>query len=165
MSHLFDEINLCEKLIDTELRPKMDEAMKRYIGEYIPQNADDWDVLINEIYANVQLNLPSTFFQTPRVYCRAKNKNYIAKELDPVTGRKIPVLKDSQKSSVTQEAVMNYLIQENNYKDEVRKVNLDAHLFPYGASWKGYYGDFGIGDDGTIDFGKKKLFYSLCLPN
>ncbi len=165
VDNLWQEIRLSEKIIETELIPKMRESLTRYTGDFVPRMAKGWDILINEAYTNIQLNLPSTFFQAPHIFCRAETKQFIVKEFDPIQQRRVEVVKDSTKSCRIQEGLHNYLLEEINYKDEIRQVNLDAHLFPYGVSWKGYHGEFGIGDDGSIDLKKEEIFYKRWRPD
>jgi len=120
---LKNEIQMSVKFNEKELLPILDECLSRYTGTYIPPFAANWDIVVNEIYPVVQSYMPSIFFRTPRALLKPKQKTYIAKRRDPVSGEMIDMQLDSAKSATTQEAILNYSIAEEiDYKNEVRKV-------------------------------------------
>lgn len=141
LNALKNEIDMAEALNKEELQPIMVENLQRYIGSYVPQFGGDWDIVLNELYPIVQNELPSIFFRNPRAFLKPRNKTYIAKKRDPVTGKMVDVEIDSAKSAKTQEAILNYDISQIRYKPQVRKVLLDALIFPYGVLWHGYKGN------------------------
>ena len=164
LAALWQEIKMSEKFNEEELRPIGMEAIRRYTGKHIPQVGQGWDINLNEVYPIVQTNIPSTFFRTPRAFLKPKNKTYIAKKRDPVTGKKEDTVMESQKSATTQEAIINYQLVEIKYKNETRKVTLDAHLFPHGILWHGYKGDFGMTDEQSIYSKKDQVFVKRISP-
>ena len=135
------EIQMAEKLNEQELQPQMREAVLRYTGKWLPEIADNWTIVLNEIYPIVQFNLPSIFFRNPRVFLKPRNKFHIVKKRDPVSGQMVSTQIESQKSARTQEAIINYALSEIHYKQEIRRTLLDALLFKYATLWHGYLGD------------------------
>lgn len=164
---LFDlknQILMAEKINSEEIEPIMIEATERYMGRYIPKYGYTWDIMINEIYPIIQTNLPSIFFRNPRAFLKPRNKTYIAKKFDPVAGRKVETQMDSQKSANTQEAILNYSLEEIKYKREVRKVLMDALLFPHGVLWHGYKGDFGMTEEQSLFVKDDMVFVKRICP-
>ena len=164
LSALMSEIVMAEKFNEEELKPIGIEAIERYTGSYIPSFGMDWDILLNEVYPIIQNNLPATFFRNPRAFLKPRNKTYIAKKRDPVTGKMEDVQVDSQKSAHTQEAIVNYQMDEIKYKKETRNVLLDALLFPHGILWHGYKGDFGMTEEDSIYVKQDKVFVKRISP-
>lgn len=161
---LRNEIKMAEELTKEELEPIVAESISRYTGEHVPIYGSDWDIVLNEIYPVIQYNLPSTFFRNPRAFLKPRNKTYIAKVRDPVSGKMIEVQKDSTKSARTQEHILNYSITEIKYKREVRKCLLDALLFPHAILWHGYKGDYGMTEEKSIDIKNEQVFVKRISP-
>lgn len=161
---LRNQIIMAETINKEELQPCMTEAMDRYMGRYIPKYGYNWDIILNEIYPIVQTNLPAIFFRNPRVFLKPRNKTYIAKVFDPATGKKVETELDSQKSANTQEAILNYCLEEIKYKREVRKVLVDALLFPHGVLWHGYKGDFGMTEEQSLFIKNDNVFVKRICP-
>ena len=164
ISSLRQEILMAQKLNDEELKPLGQEAVARYTGKHIPEFGGGWDIVLNEVFPVIQNNLPSIFFRNPRVFLKPKNRTYIAKRRDPVTGRMVDTQIDSQKSASTQEAIVNYQLLEIKYKQETRKVLLDALLFPHGIMWHGYKGDFGMTEESSIHIKNERVFAKRISP-
>src|SRR5689334_3668036 len=80
------EIKMAEKYLEQELTPTIQENLERYTGHFIPRMAIDWDVILNEMYPIVQYNLPSIFFRNPRVFLKPRQKTFIAKKRNPLSG-------------------------------------------------------------------------------
>ena len=123
LTSLKNEIKMAEAINKEELEPILLNALQRYIGEYVPPIGRDWDVVLNEVYPVIQNNLPSIFFRNPRAFLKPRNKTYITKKRDPISGRMQEMQVDSTKSARTQEALLNYLISDAQikYKRQVRK--------------------------------------------
>ncbi len=144
---LKNQIIMAETINREELQPIMTEALERYMGKHFPKFGYNWDIVLNEVYPIVQTNLPAIAFRNPRAYLKPRNKTFIAKVLDPATGKKVDTLLDSQKSASTQEAILNYTLDKIRYKQETRKTLLDGLLFPFGVMWHGYKGDWGMTEE------------------
>ncbi len=155
---------MAEKLNEQELQPVVVESMQRYMGVYVPPQGGDWDFILNEVYPIVQAYLPAVFFQNPRAFLKPRQKTYIARVRDPLSGKMIDVEKDSSKSAKTQEAILNYMIAEINYKKEARRCLLDAFLFPHGVMWRGYKGDFGMTEEQNIWVKDDQVFARRLNP-
>lgn len=164
LSVLKEELIISEKFNYDELLPIMKDSLSRYVGEHVPEFAQDWTVVLNEIYPVVQNNLPSIFFRNPRAFLKPRQKTFIKKVTDPTTGKKVEVEGDSQKAAKTQEDIINYLLSEIKYKPEVRKVLTDALMFPYGILWHGYKGDFGMTDEHSLFIKKEQIFTQRVSP-
>lgn len=165
LESLRQEITMAISFNKEELKPILDECLSRYIGTYIPPFASDWDIVVNEIYPIIQSYLPSIFFRTPRAILKPKQKTYIAKRRDPVTGQMVSVQLDSSKSASTQESILNYsVVEEMDYKQEVRKTLLDSLIYPYGILWHGYKGDFGMTEEMNLCIHKDTVFVSRISP-
>jgi len=147
LSEIKNQLLMAKKLNEDSLESQMIEAIERYTGVHIPAIGQNWDVILNEIYPIIQYNLPSIFFRNPRVFLKPRNKTYIAKKRNPITGVMEEIEMDSSKSAKTQEAILNYVLSEIKYKKEVRKVLMDALLFKFGVLWHGYKGNFGMTDE------------------
>ena len=161
---LKNEVVMAEKLNREELEPVINEAIERYTGWHIPSIGRNWDIVLNEVYPIIQNELPSIFFRNPRAYLKPRNKTYIAKKRNAITGRMEEVQLDSTKSAKTQEDILNYCMVEIKYKREVRKVLLDALLFPHGVLWHGYKGDFGMTEEQSIFIKKEQVFVKRLSP-
>lgn len=158
------EIKMSEKYLEQELTPVIQENLERYTGHYIPGMAQDWDVILNEFYPIIQYNLPSIFFRNPRVFLKPRQKTFIAKKRNPQSGAMEETEMDSTKSAKTQEGLLNYILEEIKYKKEVRRVNFDAHLMPYGVLWHGYKGDFGMTEEQSMYIQKETLWVKRISP-
>ena len=155
---------MAEKLNEQELQPIMREGMARYLGRHVPDIADDWDLILNEIYPIIQYQLPTIFFRNPKVFVKPRNKTFIVKKRDPNTGELVPITLESGKSAKTQEALLNYILSEIKYKKEVRKVLLDSLIFPYGVLWHGYKGNFGMTEEQSLCIKDESLFVKRISP-
>ncbi len=147
---LKNQIIMAETINREELQPVMTENLERYMGKHFPKFGYNWDIVLNEVYPIVQTNLPAIFFRNPRFYLKPRQKTFIAKVLDPATGKKVDTELDSQKSANTQEAILNYTLDKIRYKQETRKVLLDALIFPFGVMWHGYKGDWGMTEEQSL---------------
>jgi len=163
---LWSEIAMAEKFNEEELKPIGIESIERYTGNFFPKFGGDWDIILNEVYPVIQSNLPAIFFKSPRAFLKPRNKTYIAKKRDPknINGPKVEIEIDSTKSAKTQEAILNYQIFEIKYKEQNRKVLLDALLFPHGILWHGYKGDFGMTDEQSMWIKNGKVFVQRISP-
>jgi len=162
---LRNEIVMSEKLIEQELEPVMREGLLRYTGDWVQRSSVDDDINLNEVYPIVQAYLPAIFFRNPRVFLKPRNKTFIAKRRNPLTGEMVEVTLDSDKSARTQEHILNYAITEIRYKQEVRKVLLDALLFPYGVLWHGYKGNFGMTEEQSLFIKDDMIFVQRLSPS
>lgn len=160
------EIVLAEKLNENELEPSLRTNIARYTGQFIPSvsGSQDWDIVLNEVYPIIQRELPSTFFRNPRVFLKPRNKTFIAKRRNPLTGAMENKELDSAKSAKTQEAILNYKLEEIRYKRETQKVLLDALLFPHGILWHGYKGNFGMTDERSMFIDDADVFVNRLSP-
>lgn len=161
---LRNQIIMAETINKEELEPCMVESLERYMGKHTPRFGYNWDIILNEVYPIVQTNLPSIFFRNPKAYLKPRQKTYIAKQLDPTTGKKVDTELDSHKSANTQEAILNYSLEKIKYKKETRKVLLDALLFPHGILWHGYKGDFGMTEEQSIYVKDDMIFVKRLCP-
>lgn len=163
---LKNEIKMAEALNEEELQPVLTNALSRYIGDYVPPFGKGWDIVLNEVYPIIQNNLPSIFFRNPRVFLKPRNKTYIAKRRDPISGDMVETQSDSTKSATTQEAIANYAISDTQmrYKKEVRKCLLDALLFPYAVLWHGYKGEFGMTEEQSIYIEQEQVYAKRLNP-
>ena len=161
---LRSEIKMSRKVIEEELQPIMRESLSRYIGDYVPTFGQDWDIILNEVYPIIQNHLPSIFFRNPRVFLKPRNPTFISRRRDPITGNMENIQLDSQKSATTQESILNYLLTQIGYKKEVRKVLIDALLYPFGILWHGYKGDFGMTEEQSIMIQNDRIFVQRISP-
>src|SRR3990167_10988434 len=164
LSDIKNQLLMAKKLNEDQLESQMVEAIERYTGVFIPSIGQDWDVVLNEIYPIIQYNLPSTFFRNPRVFLKPRNKTFIAKKRNRLTGVVEEIELDSSKSAKTQEAILNYVLGEIRFKQEVRKVLLDALLFKFGCLWHGYKGNFGMTDERSIFIKDENVFVKRLNP-
>src|SRR3990167_6753861 len=155
---------MAKKLNEDQLQAQMREAIERYTGVFVPAIGLNWDVVLNEIYPIIQYNLPSTFFRNPRVFLKPRNKTFISKKRNPLSGVMEEIELDSSKSAATQEAILNYVLSEIKFKQEVRKVLMDALLFRFGALWHGYKGNFGMTDERSIYIKDENVFVKRLSP-
>jgi hypothetical protein len=161
---LKSEIAMAKAINKEELTPILQENIQRYIGSYIPAFGIDWDVVLNEVYPIIQAYLPAIFFRNPRAFLKPRNKTFIAKKRDPISGKMVEQEIDSAKSAKTQEDILNYTLVEIKYKKPVRKVLLDALLFPHGVLWHGYKGDFGMTEENSIFIKNDRVFVQRINP-
>ena len=161
---LKSEIAMATALNREELEPVLQENLQRYIGSYVPAFGNDWDIVLGEIYPIVQNNLPSIFFRNPRAFLKPRNKTFIVKKRNPISGDMEETLADSAKSAKTQEDILNYTLLQIGYKKEMQKVLLDALIFPHGVLWHGYKGDFGMTEEQSITIGQDKVFVKRISP-
>ncbi len=164
INNLLQEITMAEKFNSEELEPLVSNAIGRYTGKHIPVFGGDWDIHLNEVYPIIQAQLPAIFFRTPRAFLKPKNKTFIAKQFNPETQKKEDVQLDSSQSAKTQESIVNYQLVEIKYKDETRKVLLDALLFPHGVLWHGYKGNMGMTDEASINIKHNSVFTKRVSP-
>lgn len=164
LNTLKNEVLMAQKLNTEELEPIIAESLARYTSEYIPSYGKDWDIVLNEVYPIIQNNLPSTFFRNPRAFLKPRNKTYIAKKRNPVSGKMEDTQIDSTKSARTQEHILNYQVVEIKYKKEARKCLLDSLLFPHAVMWHGYKGDFGMTEEQSIDIKDERIFVRRVSP-
>ena len=162
--NLCSEVLMARKVNQDYLENQMREAIGRYTGVWVPEIGVNWDIVLNEVYPIIQYNLPSIFFRNPRVFLKPRNKTYIAKKRNPTTGLMEEVVLDSSKSARTQEAILNYVLSEIRYKQEVRKVLTDALMFPHGVLWHGYKGNFGISKEQSIYIKEDNVFVRRLSP-
>jgi len=166
LNQLKNEIRMAEAINKEELQPIMIDSLSRYIGNFIPPIGADWDIILNELYPIIQNELPSIFFRNPRAFLKPRNKTYITKKRDPISGEMKEMQVDSAKSAKTQEALLNYDISDAQmkYKKQARKILLDALLFPYGVMWHGYKGDFGMTEEQSIEIKNDRNFVRRINP-
>ena len=161
---LKSEIAMATALNREELEPVLQENIQRYIGSYVPAFGNDWDIILNEVYPIVQNNLPSIFFRNPRAFLKPRNKTFIIKKRNPISGQMEDTEADSAKSAKTQEDILNYTLMQIKYKKEMQKVLLDALLFPHGILWHGYKGDFGMTEEQSLTIQQDKVFVKRIAP-
>jgi hypothetical protein len=161
---LKNEVVMAKAFNKEELTPVLQENLQRYTNTYIPAFGQNWDIVLNEVYPIVQAYLPAIFFRNPRAFLKPRNKTYIAKKRDPISGKMVDVELDSAKSAKTQEDIINYTLVEIKYKKEVRMVLLDALLFPHGILWHGYKGDFGMTEENSIFIKNGRTFVKRINP-
>src|SRR3990172_3817377 len=77
IEYLFEEIKMSEKIIDVDLVPKLQEALQRYTGRWVPAHTEEWNVNLNTAYPNVQVLMHGTFMNNPKIYAKPTNKNFI----------------------------------------------------------------------------------------
>jgi len=161
---IIDEISMAEAINEQELKHILEESIARYTGRHIPVIGNGWDIILNEIYPVIQNTLPSIFFKNPHAFLKPRNKFYITKKFNPVTQKKEEVQIDAQDSARTQEAILNYSLSEMKFKQETRKVLMDALLFPYGVMWHGYKGNFGMTEEEAMYIKDEKVFVKRINP-
>lgn len=161
---LKEEIILSDKFNLNQLLPLMKNSLSRYVGTYVPMFASDWTISLNEIYPVIQNNLPSIFFRNPRAFLKPRQKTFIKKVTNPLTGKKEEIEADSALAAKSQESILNFIISEIQYKPEVRKVLTDALMFPYGILWHGYKGNFGMTDENSLYVKDEKIFVQRTSP-
>jgi len=161
---LKSEIAMSSALNREELEPVLQENIQRYIGNYVPAFGNDWDIILNEVYPIIQNNLPSIFFRNPRAFLKPRNKTFIIKKRNPISGVMEETEADSAKSAKTQEDILNYTLQQIKYKKEMQKVLLDGLLFPFGILWHGYKGEFGMTEEQSLTIQQDKVFVKRIAP-
>lgn len=162
---LKNEIIIAEKINEDEIETQMQDAVLRYTGKHVPDIASGWDIILNEIYPIIQYELPSIFFRNPRAFLKPRNKNFVAKRKNPLTGQKEEVFLDSAKSAKTQENLLNYTIAQIRYKEEARKCLQDALLFKHAIMWHGYKGEFGMTDEQSLFIHSEQIFVKRISPS
>lgn len=161
---LKNQIIMAEKVNETKLLPQAQEALRRYTSNFIPDNAHDWDIVLNEIYPIIQQELATLYFRNPRAFLKPKNKFYACMVPNPQTGKKEEVFLESEKSARTQEAILNYTIGEIGYEQEMSRILFDALLFKHGIMWHGYKGDFGMTEEQSLTIKNEKVFVKRISP-
>lgn len=161
---LKNQVVMARKMNEEELQPIVQENIQRYMGNWTPTFASDWDISLNEVYPIVQANLPAIFFRNPRVFLKPRTKYFFSKKRDPITGKMEEIQLESAKSAKTQEDLLNYLLPHINYKEEVRKTLLDALIYPYGIMWHGYKGDFGMTEEQSYIIEQEQIFVRRIAP-
>jgi hypothetical protein len=161
---LKNEVVLSEKLLKDKVIPQMREALNRYTNKHVPVIARDWDIILNELYPIIQYEIPAIFFRNPRAFLKPRNKTFIAKRRDPVTGEMVEQQLDAGQSAKTQEAILNYKIHEIRYKDEGQRTLIDALIFKYGVMWHGYKGDFGMTNENSLYIENDDVFVRRLSP-
>jgi len=164
LSNIKNQLLMAKRLNEDQLQQQMREAVERYTGVFIPNIGANWDVVLNEIYPIIQYNLPSTFFRNPRVFLKPRNKTFIAKKRNPLSGAMEEIEMDSAKSAATQEAILNYVLGEIRFKQETRKVLMDALMFKFGVLWCGYKGNFGMTDELSLHIKDDNVFVKRLNP-
>lgn len=164
LNKIKNEVLMSEKLNQDRLLPQLIEAYRRYTGKHVPAQASNWQICLNEIYPIIQYELPAIFFRNPRVFLKPRNKTFIAKRRNPMTGLMEEQTLESSKSAKTQEAILNYEIQEINYKEEVRRTLMDALMFKHGVLWHGYKGEFGMTEENSMYIEEEQLFVRHLSP-
>lgn len=163
---LKEEIVLAEKMNSEELEPRLRENLARYTSRHVPavQSTMDWDIVLNEVYPIIQYELPSIFFRNPKVFLKPRNKTFIAKRRNPLTGVMEEKVLDSSKSAKTQEAILNCKLDQIRFKNENQKVLLDALMFPHGIMWHGYKGNFGMTTEQSLYIEDEDIFVQRLNP-
>jgi hypothetical protein len=161
---LKNELKMALVLNHEELEPVLNESLQRYVGKYVSAYSRDWDIVLNDVYPIIQAQLPAIFYRNPRAFLKPRQKTFIAKRRNPISGQMEEVQLDSVKSANTQEAILNYCLGEMKFKQEVRKVLLDALIYPYGILWHGYKGDFGMTEEQAISIKNEKVFVRRIAP-
>lgn len=161
---LKNEVKLSEKLLEADLLPRLAESIERYTGRFVPIVASNWSILLNEIYPVVQYMLPTIFFRNPRVFLKPRNKFFLAKRRNPVSGEVETIQLLSEASAKTQQAILNYEMEQMRFKQEVRKVLADALMFPYGVLWHGYKGNFGMTSEQSLYIRDESIYVMRISP-
>ena len=165
LEQIKNEIQMAEALNEEELKPQVLEGLERYTGIHLPTYGLDWDLVLNEVYPIIQHLLPTIFFRNPRAFLKPQNKTFISKQRNPKNGKMEEVQLDSGESARTQEALLNYIISKKiKFKEEVRKVLIDALLSPHGVLWHGYKGDFGMTEEQSIYIENEQIFAKRISP-
>jgi hypothetical protein len=125
------EIKMSEKYLEQELTPIIQENLERYTGHFIPGMAQDWDIVLNEFYPIIQYNLPSIFFRNPRVFLKPRQKTFIAKRRNPLSGVMEEVQMDSGESAKTQEITFS---RKSSIRGRFAAVYLMPSLCPMPSS-------------------------------
>lgn len=164
LKFIYDEIEMAEQVNKNLLEPKIVEGLRRYLGDFVPTVGTDWDIVLNELYPIVQNELPAIFFRNPKAFLKPRQKTYIAKVKNPLSGKTESIQMDSTKSARTQEAILNYEIDRIKYKKEARKALFDALVSPHGVLWHGYKGDFGMTEENSMLINKDQIFVKRVSP-
>ena len=164
LKELWGKIKMSEALLSNELEPTLRENIRRYTGVHVPSIGSYWDVILNEVYPIIQTQIPSIFFKTPKGFLKPKNKTYLIKKNNPQTGKKEEIQVDSTKSAQTQEAILNYDLEQMKYKKQAKRVLLDALLYLYGVMWHGYKGEFGMTEEQGLTVRDDKPFVTRISP-
>ena len=162
--NLKNQILMAEKINESKILPQAQEAIRRYTSNFVPDIAVDWDVVLNEIYPIIQIELATIYFRNPKVYCKPKNKFYSSMVMNPITGKKEEVFMESAKSAKVQEAILNYTLSEIGYKQEITRCLFDALLLKHGILWHGYKGNFGMTEEQSMTIKNEKVFVKRISP-
>lgn len=166
LTRLRQELKLSFKLNQQELEPKMRTALHRYTGRFTPETSSvyQWDVILNEVYPVVQNMLPAIYFRNPRAFLKPRQKTFIAKVRDPISGQMVEKEMDSMASARTQEAILNYKVGQIRFKSEAQRCLLDALVFPHGILWHGYKGNFGMTEERSLYIEDDDVFVQRINP-
>jgi hypothetical protein len=93
-----------------------------YVDDQLQTHQDY--INVNIFKANVQTFIAATYFQNPKTYAKPANK----------------FVPDAVKTGPVIEAELNYWIRELDFKDEVRRSQLDWCLVGHGWMKQGYFG-------------------------
>lgn len=165
LANLHSEIKLAEKRNEKYLNPILEENMKRYVGDHLPDIGIDWSIYLNEVYPIIQFNIPSIYYKNPQVFLKPRNKHVIVKKRNPQTEEMEEVQVDAIKSARTQEQILNYCIDEIGYKREVQRCLFDALVGKHGVLWHGYKGDFGMTEEASYYIKSEKVFVKRIPPS
>lgn len=155
---------MARKINEEYLQNQMREAIDRYTGLYVPAIGLNWEILLNEVYPIIQFNLPSIYFRNPKAFLKPRNKTYISKRRNPMTGLMEEVTLDASKSAKTQESILNFIVDDIGYKREAQRVLMDALMFKFGALWHGYKGNFGMTNEQSMLIKKGQVFVQRLSP-
>lgn len=158
LSALHEEIKLAEVRNEKELLPLLKQNLQRYMGDFIPDIGANWDIILNEVYPIIQFNIPSIYYKNPRVYLKPRNKMTMTKKRNPQTEEMEEVWIEGSKAAKTQEAILNYCLEEIGYKREMQRVLLDALMGTHGVLWHGYKGDFGMTEEASYYIKSEQVF-------
>lgn len=164
LSSLHNEIRLAEVRNEKELLPMLKRNIERYTGDFLPDIGINWDIYLNEVYPIVQFNIPSIYYKNPKVYLKPRNKMFLTKKRNPQTEEMEEVWVEGAKAAKTQEAILNYCLEEIGYKREVQRCLLDALLGTHGVLWHGYKGDFGMTEEASYYIKSEKVFVERIAP-
>lgn len=164
VSTLHSEIRLAEVRNEKELFPLIKKNLERYTGDFLPDLGIDWTIYLNEVYPIIQFNIPSIYYKNPKVYLKPRNKMVLTKKRNPQTEEMEEVWIEGSKAAKTQEAILNYCLEEIGYKREVQRALFDALVATHGVLWHGYKGDFGMTEEASYYIKSEKVFVERLAP-
>ena len=164
LTSIHNELRLAEKRNETELVPVLRKNLFRYVGEFVPDVGVEWDIILNEVYPIIQFNIPSIYFRNPKVFLRPRNKTVFVKRRNLQTEEMEMTPVDGTKLAKTQEAVLNFCLDDIGYKREVQRVLFDALLGVHGVLWHGYKGDFGMTEEMSYFIRDEQIFVKRINP-